>query len=156
MFLGVRLLTPKQIPGLSRKVIDQLLKRDPSGWSAVGVTQGDLTHVIYNPTHSEGRQASDIMHELAHIILDHEPATIIIAYDGSLSMRSYNQTQEDEASWLAWCLLLPREALLWCKRRAISTEQIAEDYGVSETLVTFRLRVTGIEAQLRAVQRFAG
>jgi len=155
IFLGVRLLTPKQIPGLSQKVLDQLLRRDPSGWSAVGVIHGDVTHVIYNPTHSERRQASDIMHELAHIVLNHEPAKLIMSHDGSFSMRSFSQTQEDEASWLAWCLLLPREALLACKRRGIPVEQIADDYGVSETLVNFRLRLTGIEAQLKASRRYA-
>jgi Zn-dependent peptidase ImmA (M78 family) len=154
--LDVRLCTPKEIPGLPQKVLDQLLKHDPSGWSAVSVYQGDRGLVIYNPAHSKGRQASDIMHELAHLVLDHKAATVIMSHDGNLVMRSYDQKQEDEANWLAWCLLLPRDALTQCARRALSVEAIAEQYGVSRTLVNFRLGVTGVTAQIRAYQRLRG
>jgi len=151
--LDVRLCTPKEISGLPQKVLDQLLKHDPSGWSAVSVYHEDRGLIIYNPAHSKGRQASDIMHELAHLVLDHKAATVIMSHDGNLVMRSYDQKQEDEANWLAWCLLLPRDALTQCARRAQNIEAIAEQYGVSKTLVNFRLRVTGVTAQIRAYQR---
>ena len=151
--LDVRLCTPKEIPGLPQTVLDQLLKHDPSGWSAVSVYQRDRGLIIYNPAHSKGRQASDIMHELAHLVLDHKPATVIMSQDGALVMRSYDQKQEDEANWLAWCLLLPRDALTQCARRGLSIDAIAEQYGVSKKLVTFRLHVTGVQAQIRAYER---
>jgi Zn-dependent peptidase ImmA (M78 family) len=151
--LDVRLCTPNDIPGLPQEVLNQLLKCDPSGWSAVSIYQGDRGLVIYNPAHSKGRQASDIMHELAHLVLDHKPATVILSQDGTLVMRSYDQKQEDEANWLAWCLLLPRDALARCARGALSIDAIAEQYGVSKTLVNFRLRVTGVQAQIRSYQR---
>jgi Zn-dependent peptidase ImmA (M78 family) len=151
--LDVTLCTPKEIPGLPQKVLDQLLEHDPSGWSAVSLYQGDRGLVIFNPVHSKGRQASDIMHELAHLVLDHKPASVILSHDGTLVMRSYDQKQEDEANWLAWCLLLPRDALARCARKAASIAAIAEEYGVSKTLVTFRLRVTGVHAQIRYLQR---
>ena len=151
--LDVRLCTPKEIPALPKKMIDQLLVHDPSGWSAVSIYQQDRGLVIYNPTHSKGRQASDIMHELAHLILDHKPASVVMSHDGTFAMRSYDQKQEDEANWLAWCLLLPRDALARCARGAVSVEAIAEQYGVSKTLVNFRLRVTGVHAQVRALLR---
>lgn len=151
--LGVRLCTPKDIPGLPHEILNQLLKHDPSGWSAVSIYQRDCGLVIYNPAHSKGRQSSDIMHELAHLVLDHKPATVILSHDGTLVMRSYDQKQEDEANWLAWCLLLPRDALIRCARGALSVEVIAEQYGVSTTLVNFRLRVTGVQAQIHTHQR---
>ena len=97
-----------------------------------------------------GRRASDIMHELAHLILSHQPATVVMSQDGSFAMRSYDQAQEDEANWLAWCILLPREALMHCRRLNHSTAQIAEAYDVTETLVNFRLRMTGVESQRKA------
>jgi len=134
-------------------VLGQLLRNDPWGWSAVSVYQAKRAIVIYNPQHSPGRQASDVMHEIAHLILDHQPATVVMSQDGSFVMRSYNQRQEDEANWLAWCLLLPREALLRCKKLGLSTPEIVEMYGVTETLVNFRLRITGVESQLRATRR---
>jgi Zn-dependent peptidase ImmA (M78 family) len=74
--------------------------------------------------------------------------------DGNLVMRSYDQKQEDEANWLAAAILLPREALLQSKRNKLSATDIAVRFGVSEPLVSYRLRITGVEAQLRAAQRF--
>jgi Zn-dependent peptidase ImmA (M78 family) len=112
--------------------------------------RGDEALIIFNPRHSEGRQASDITHELAHIILGHQPATMVMSPDGSFVMRSYDQKQEDEANWLAWALLLPRDALLMKKRMKATVTDIAAAYGVTETLVQYRLRITGIESQMRA------
>src|SRR5580698_6752207 len=123
-FLDVLLHTPRDVPNITQDVLDQLLVHDPWGWSAVSVFRSGQAVVIYNPRHSAGRQASDIMHELAHIILDHQPATIVMSQDGSFIMRSYNEKQENEANWLGWCLLLPRDALLRCVRQKLPMLEI--------------------------------
>ena len=154
--LGVRLATPEEFPGLPKDTRDQLLLRDPGGWSAVTLSVGGKSIVIYNPKHSHARQASDIAHELAHLILEHQPAKMVISLDGAMVMRSYNPEQEDEANWLAWCLLLPREALLQAKRTGMSTAEIAEAYGVSESLVDFRLGITGVRAFLARGRKKSG
>lgn len=151
--LNIQLCTPNQIPNLPQEILDQLLKHDPSGWSAVSVYRDGQGLVIYNPTHSKGRQSSDIMHELSHVIRDHKPATIIMNQDGSIVMRSYNQAQEEEANWLAWTLLLPREALLSSIKNSLSIDQIADIFKVSKTLVKFRLSVTGIDTQIRSSKK---
>lgn len=148
--LDVTLWTPSEVPGITQDVLDQLLDHDPWGWSAVSVYHADRAVVIYNPRKSAGRRASDIMHELAHLILSHQPATVVMSQDGSFVMRSYDQMQEDEANWLAWCILLPREALLRCRRLNLSVAEIGQEYDVTETLVNFRLRMTGVESQMRA------
>jgi len=148
-YLGVELLTPKQIPGLPRNVIDQLLVHDPWGWSAVTIADSGRPLVIYNPRKSGGRQASDIAHELAHLVLDHEPGTLVLSGDGQMAMRSFNQKQEDEANWLAWVLLLPRDALVLCVRRRLAPPAIADAYGVTEVLVNFRLSTTGVTRQFQ-------
>jgi len=57
-YLGVELRTPREIPGLPKAALDQLLVRDPSGWSAVTVNNGGKPLVIYNPRGSTGRQAT--------------------------------------------------------------------------------------------------
>ncbi|MGP8248002.1 MAG: ImmA/IrrE family metallo-endopeptidase [Bryobacteraceae bacterium] len=111
-FLDVRLWTPRDVPGLSQVAPDQLLVCDPWGWSAISCVINGRDVVIYNPCHSRARQASDIAHELAHIFLSHEPGKMVLSQDGSMIMRSYDQKQEEEANWLGWCLLLPREALV--------------------------------------------
>lgn len=146
-YLEVRLCTPRDISGLPRKILHQLLEVDPWGWSAVTQLVRGKALVIYNPHHSEGRRASNIMHELAHLILEHEPSKIVMSQDGAIVMRSFDRRQEDEANWLGWCLLLPREAIVHAVRSVLDVSGIAERYGVTEKLVRFRIQVTGVRAQ---------
>ena len=146
--LGVELLTPDDVPGVREDDIRQLLVEDPWGWSAVTIQTEERCLVIYNPRKSRGRRASDIMHELAHLILGHHPGTLVLSQDGNIAMRSFNQKQEDEANWLAWALLLPRDALIVARRSRLAMAKIAADFGVTETLVKFRLRMTAVDHQL--------
>lgn len=149
-FLEMKVCTPKSL-GLPERILDQLLNKDPWGWSAVSLqlpSDGGL--IIYNPKNSKQRQASDITHELAHFILNHQPATIILSSNGDLAMRTFDKKQEDEANWLAFCLLLPRAALLSSKYGGLTSEEIADRYQVSKVLVNFRLNVSGVQAQFRA------
>jgi Zn-dependent peptidase ImmA (M78 family) len=148
-YLDAELWTPRDVSGLPKDVIDQLLHRDPWGWSAVSLLLDGRGIVIFNPRKSKGRQASDITHELAHFILDHQPGTIILSPDGDIAMRTFDRKQEDEANWLAWCILLPRDALVWAKLAGLTTPQIAERYGVTETLAMFRLNMSGVHKQFR-------
>jgi hypothetical protein len=145
--LGVNLIVPSDIPDLPAHVLQQLTVVDPKGWSAVSFTVRRATTIIFNPRNSLGRQASDIMHELAHIILNHEPSQLILSESGALAMRSFNARQEDEANWFGWTLLLPRAALMHCAERRMSSLDIANEYGVSTTLVAFRRRKTGVDIQ---------
>src|SRR5579863_7422351 len=147
-FLEVQLKTPKEVAGMPTSVLDQLLVHDPQGWSAVSLTLGEKAIVIYNPQHSKARQASDIAHELSHFVLSHEPAKLVVSPDGQIVMRSYNSKQEEEANWLAWSLLAPREALLHAARQRMPLSEIARSFGVSEALVEYRLSITGVRALL--------
>ncbi len=147
-YVGISLWTPKEVPDIPEEVIAQLLEKDPWSWSAVSLQVNGQKIIIYNPRKSEGRQASDIAHEMAHFILEHDPATLIVSPPLDFAMRSFDAKQEDEANWLAWCLLLPREELLHAVCRGFSMERIAAHYGVTETLVNFRLKKTGVLTQL--------
>jgi IrrE N-terminal-like domain len=147
--LGVALWTCADVPGITPDILKQLLVTDPWGWSAVTVVVDDKVIVVYNDKKSPGRRASDIAHELAHVILNHDPATVILSESVALSMRTFDQKQEDEANCLAWALLLPRDALYMARVQRLEPGHIAEEYGVTETLVQYRLRITGIDVQLR-------
>ena len=148
-YLGIRVVSPFDLPGLEADVLDQLLDQDPGGWSAATLQLGEKATVIYNPKKSKGRQASDLIHELAHVMLGHEPATVVFSEDGQMATRTFDQKQEDEANWLGWTLLLPREALMAARRVRMAKAQIAETYGVSERLVGYRLQMTGVDVQTR-------
>lgn len=153
--LGVRLITPHDIPGLLPEDLRQLTIADPSGWSAVSFSIDGQTTVIYNPKNSFGRQSSDIMHEIAHVLCEHEPSQLILLESGALAMRSFDARQEDEANWLGWTILLPRPALVYCAKQRLTTKEIAQHYAVSERLVMFRRGVTGVDLHARRRTRFA-
>lgn len=153
--LDVVLWTCADVPGITPDILQQLAVNDPWGWSAVTVAVEGRIIVVCNDRKSGGRQASDITHELAHVILSHEPATVILSESVDLSMRTFDQKQEDEANCLAWALLLPRDALFDARKSRLSVDSIATTFGVTETLVQYRLRMTGIDVQLQRRRRFS-
>ena len=89
------------------------------------------------------------MHELAHLVLGHQPSTFFFSGDGDLALRGYDESAEEEADWLAAALLLPREALVWARRKRWSYPEICEHFGVSQKMVRFRTGVTGVDRQLK-------
>lgn len=136
-----------EIPGLDSET-KEILYKDSGAWSAVTLTNGLKHVIILNPSHSGGRVASDLMHELSHLIIGHKPGRVDITEDGTLILNTYAKNQEDEANWLAGCLLLPRDALVAALRSNCGVEEIANQYGASMAMVEYRLNVTGAGLQL--------
>lgn len=150
--LGVRVMTPHNIPGLSEESLGVLLRNDgktASCWSAVTLVVGTKVAVILNSSHPPARQASDLAHELAHRIRGHKTQEVDVTEDGLMLLKSYDKLQEDEADWLAGCLLLPREALLAIKRQGLDEAAAASKYGVSPRMLNYRLSCTGVNRQFR-------
>jgi Zn-dependent peptidase ImmA (M78 family) len=157
-YLGARLLTPDDVEGLPKHVRDQLLKHDPDGWSAVTCMVGGQQTIIYNSAHVPQRQSSDIAHELAHLVLGHEPGQIVLSQSGDMCMRSFNEREESEANWLAGALLVPREALVASYRSGFSEDEFCQQYQISKKMLNWRLSVTGVirQAQRSAASRGRG
>ena len=147
-YLGVLLITPQAIRGMSERALRVSLKEEKGDWSGMTLSIGGNTVVIYNPTSSPGRRSSDIAHELAHIILRHEPSTLMFAPDGTWALRSHNGRQEAEAAWLSGCLLLPRPAVLRVAEMGLRPTEAAALYVVSEQMLGYRTEVTGVTRQL--------
>lgn len=103
--------------------------------------------VVYNSMHSDGRRRSDVAHELSHLILQHETRTIEVIVGQSLF--TCNPEQEDEANWLAGCLLLPRPLLLAAARRGTTPHELAEEQSVSEPMARYRMNTSGVLLQAR-------
>ena len=153
-YLGVRIWTPYNVPGLSPESIDILLRNDgvtPSCWSAVTLVVGATALVILNSSHSPARQQSDLAHELAHRIRGHAAKNVSVSDEGLLLLSSYPQELEEEADWLAGCLLLPREALLSIKKTGITQEEAQAQYGVSNRMLNYRIAKTGVARQFYRV-----
>lgn len=115
-------------------------------WSAVTVANPKRVIVVVNPSHSPARQSSSVMHELAHVILEHAAGKIFVT-ETDFALRDYNDKQEAEADWLAGSLLLPRVALqrMAYQRRPEAT--VLEEYVVSSELYKYRKRMTAIGKQ---------
>ena len=147
--LNVAIWSPWDVDGLEKRYLTILLEVDPDSWSAVTVSINSTYVIIQNPTHSPARQASDLYHELAHILLGHKAARVDIGPDGYLILNSFNKAQEDEANWLAACLLLPRSALLRIRANRMTQAEVRRVYFASGQMLKFRLRMTGVDVQLR-------
>lgn len=126
----------------------QLLDRDPDSWSGMTLFEEGTHVVVLNTSHPRPRRTATLMHELAHIILDHAPADIEISPSGLVLLSDYSPDQEEEADWLGAALLLPESALMQHRQQGMSIIEIANHFGVSEQLCTWRCRMTGVEKRL--------
>ncbi|PYS94651.1 MAG: hypothetical protein DMF64_00140 [Acidobacteria bacterium] len=119
-------------------------------FSAMTVFRGTRRAIVYNDSHTNGRQASDIAHELSHGILLHPPRPALDAN----GCRHWNDDVEDEAEWLGGALLISEEAALSIARRRLPLDQAATFYGVSQQMVRWRLGITGAEKRLARTRQF--
>lgn len=128
--------------------VDQLMVNDPDSWSGMTLSEQNMKLIVLNPIHSRARQCATLMHELAHIMLDHAPASAVASTSGLVLLSDYSDDQENEADWLGAALLLPAAALLHHRGAGKSAAQIAQMYGVSLDLCNWRCRMTGVERRL--------
>lgn len=150
--LGVDVWTPADVPGFPAERAAVLLQDDPDSWSAVTLRLMGADLIIVNSSHSRARQNSDLMHEMAHILLGHAPARLEVGKNQQLLLRTHDRGQEEEAAWLGGCLLLPRPALLWIMRLGGVGTGVARRYGVSMDMLSYRMRVAGVEVQAKRVR----
>lgn len=148
--LNVTVWAANTIEGVSFEDLEQLTKADSDCWSAFTCRIGLKNLIVFNPSQSEARVNSVTMHELSHIILGHKLADVLTTEDGQIVPSHYDQEQEDEADWLAGTLLLPRPALLKVIRAGLAHAKICEKYMVSNQMLNWRLRMTGVKYQLNS------
>jgi Zn-dependent peptidase ImmA (M78 family) len=152
--LGIPVLQPKDLSDLPEEVRRRLVNDHRDCWSAITVSDGNCHLIVTNSSHAITRLNSSLAHEIAHIILGHEPSMMFMSPNSGMALRTYNEEQEEEANWLAGCLLLPREALVAIKRMGRSIEDACSEYSVSSAMLRFRFNVTGVETQLRRTRAY--
>lgn len=151
--LSVTVLAPQDLIDLPDDLRTRLVSDHRDSWSAITVTDGHVHLIVINPSHAPSRTNSNLAHELAHLILDHEPSMMFLSPNSGSAIRTHNPLQEEEANWLAGCLLLPRQALLSIRRRRLTDERACAEYGVSPGMLRFRLSATGVDIQLSHARR---
>lgn len=132
--------------------IHQLTVADRGSFSAGTLIVGTTRLIIFNPAHSDGRQANSLAHELAHLLLKHTPGPAI----GPGGCRVWLQEMEDEADLLAAILLVPRDAALACARVGLPHAIGAARFGVSPELMRWRTDHSGASSQARSAARLSG
>jgi Zn-dependent peptidase ImmA (M78 family) len=151
--LGIFIVALHELSELASDIRQRLLNDHEDNWSAITVSNGQSHMIVVNSSHPVARTNSNLAHEIAHIILGHEPSMMFISPSSGTALRTHNEEQEDEANWLAGALLLPRDALLAVRRRGLSDEEACREYGVSSAMLRFRFNVTGVDVQLRRSHR---
>lgn len=117
-------------------------------FSAITIFFDTARFIIHNDRHSEGRQRSNLAHELAHALLQHQPMPLF----SDLGLRHFNKDMEDEANWLSGTLLVSEQAALHIARSEIEVNSAAELYGVSTKMLQYRLNVTGAYKRVAAMR----
>jgi Zn-dependent peptidase ImmA (M78 family) len=152
--LAIPILKPEQIPELPQDVLHRLQQDHSDAWSAITVSDGKNHLIVFNPSHAPTRINSSLAHEIAHVILGHQPSIMFVMPQQEIVLRTHNKEQEDEANWLAGCILLPRDALLRVRRIGLTEDQICAEYGVSSAMLRFRINATGVDAHMRRLKAY--
>jgi Zn-dependent peptidase ImmA (M78 family) len=135
----------------SRTRLQELEALQPGAFSACTFDLGTRKIIVVSPLPSDERQRSDASHEASHLLLKHSVKEIVQL--GGLSFFTCDPDEEQEANWLAGCLLLPRDLLIRSLKRGLDAAGIAEVNAVSLQMANFRLRATGAERQVTAWRR---
>lgn len=147
--LGVAVRRADELTALAK--LEALEELQPGAFSACTFQVNGSPTIVYSPLTSEGRRQSDIAHEIAHLLLGHEVKAVETL--GGISFFTCDADEEQEANWLAGCLLLPRELLVEAAARGLDGSAIACANRVSEQMAGYRLRSTGVIRQMTARSR---
>jgi Zn-dependent peptidase ImmA (M78 family) len=133
---------------VDRADLEELDELQPGAFSAATFRLPEgRTVIVSNPLSEIGRINSDIAHEIAHVLLDHEIREI--QQLAGHTFFTCNPEQEEEANWLAGCLLLPRPLLLREAYTNSSPDVIAEKHQVSVAMARYRLNASGVLLQVQ-------
>lgn len=138
-YLAIPLFEVSTHPTIPDEVKRLVSKQGNSGFSAMTIADGPYREILHNDYQHPNRQNSNIMHEIAHIVLGHPPKPPIIGD----ACRSFDAIKEREANELGFALLVPKPAALYAVEAfPRSRKEAAIYFGVSTTLLEYRIRKT--------------
>lgn len=148
--LGIDVCTPQEFFPAGTN-FDNLLgtAKVKSEWSALTMTgKSGKRFIIHNPLHAPTRQQSNLMHELANIICEHEYPTTYANINLPEYMRSYDPKQEQEANHLGSVLQINRDGLVWALKKRMANDEICNHFVASPEMLTLRINATAVKRQL--------
>jgi len=147
---GVEIKRLDEIAGLSRETVSILSRVHARTWSAITLPANEAESVwliVLNPTHILERRRATLMEEICHILLGHQ-LTAVSHLEGH-TFRDYDEDQEADAYGLGAAILLPKEALRKRLNAGQTGEAIARHFGISQRLVEYRIKITGVWYQYK-------
>lgn len=140
--LAVPILKLSELAGLEARFVKGASE---VGFSATTIFDGTFKTIIHNDTQHLYRQNSNLMHEIAHILLGHPPRPPLTS-DGC---RNFDSGHEKEASELGFTLLIPRGVALRVVEMRMPLDLACIEYGVSSSLLGYRIRITNAQGWAR-------
>lgn len=146
--LGVSVLLLSKLPECPER--DLLLARKKGlSFSAAVCSIGIESFILLNDANERKRQASDIAHEIAHVLLRHKPVYPFI--DGGI--RDFSAEDEQEAEKLGPILLVSEAAALKAYRliqsRAHTLSSLSDLWGVTEDVIRWRMNAVGASKRIK-------
>jgi Zn-dependent peptidase ImmA (M78 family) len=147
--LGIRVIAADELIDAAR--LQDLERVQAFAFSACTFDIDGTKVIVVNPLRTPARRASDIAHELSHLLLTHRLDEIRNV--AGVPFRTCRPDQEEEATNLGGTLLLPRPLLLSAVRRGLDEQGIATQYDVTTEMARFRVNRTGVRRQVRSTRR---
>jgi Zn-dependent peptidase ImmA (M78 family) len=147
--LGIRVIAADELIDAAR--LQDLERIQAFAFSACTFDVDGTKVIVVNPLRTPARRASDIAHELSHLLLAHRLDEIRNV--AGVPFRTCRPDQEEEATNLGGTLLLPRPLLLSAVRRGLDEQAIAAQYDVTTEMARFRVNRTGVRRQVRSTRR---
>lgn len=141
--LNISVVSASDLVGLKR--LEELEDLQTFAFSAATFEIGARKIIVTNPLRTPGRTNSDLAHELAHVLLEHELSEVREV--SGVPFRTCRADQEEEATTLGATLLLPRPLLVAAVRRNSGPSDIASQYGVTVEMARYRYNTTGVAKQ---------
>jgi len=132
---------------VARSRLEEIERLQAFAFSAATFEIRDRRIIVTNPLRTPGRLASDVAHELAHLLLEHQLSEVR-ELDGVL-FRTCKPDEEEQATAFGGTLLLPRPLLIHTALCGEGPEDIAARCGVTVEMARFRYHTTGVAKQAR-------
>lgn len=143
--LKVKVLSAEKLVDIEK--LEELERIQSFSFSAATFEVDHRYFIVTNPLRSPGRLSSDVAHELAHILLQHE-LNEVRELDG-VSFRTCRPDEEEQATSYGATLLLPRPVLVAAAYRGFTPEDIAKEHNVTVKMARFRFNSSGVAKQAR-------
>ncbi|MET9221329.1 ImmA/IrrE family metallo-endopeptidase [Streptomyces sp. NPDC003300] len=129
--------------GCSAEALKHFADDQPGRWSAALVPAGSGRFIIENSSHSPQRRRSNVAHEMAHLLLEHEFDSILFSDDGCRSLEPGRDPREKQALALSAELLVPKKAAIRAAINGWPDDRVAQHFDVSIEFARMRMNPSG-------------